>query len=158
MWGKDKLDEAAKESVMSSGGKDEEIIAFVGKGVEVKGADDMMKHLTGLFHDLLGKTFLNGSFTVKTFDNFQYEDPFDRSITYNQGIRVVGSDGSRVIFRLSGTGSCGATVRIYFEKYESSPDKLFLEPEEALKDLIEFALTTSKLQEFTGRKSPTVIT
>jgi phosphoglucomutase len=84
----------------------------------------------------------------------------DGSITKNQGLRFIFKDGSRVIFRLSGTGSSGATIRVYFEKYEApeKADKLELETQAALKPLIELALTKSRLREITGRKEPTVIT
>lgn len=67
-------------------------------------------------------------------------------------------DGSRIIFRLSGTGSVGATIRIYFEKYEADPTKLNQPTDKALSDLITYGLQLSKIKEFTGRTEPTVIT
>jgi phosphoglucomutase len=126
--------------------------------VETSQADNLMKHLNSVLSDLVGKSFVDGTFTVQTADNFQYVDKFDKSVTSNQGIRIMGNDGSRVVFRLSGTGSSGATIRVYFEKFESSPDKLDLNPQDALKGLIEFGLSICKMTEFTGRKEPTVIT
>jgi phosphoglucomutase len=54
-------------------------------------------------------------------DVYDYTDPVDHSVSKNQGIRFVYTDGSRIVFRLSGTGSVGATIRIYFEKYEADP-------------------------------------
>eukprot|EP01101_Sappina_pedata_P008241 TRINITY_DN4523_c0_g1_i1.p1 TRINITY_DN4523_c0_g1~~TRINITY_DN4523_c0_g1_i1.p1 ORF type:complete len:576 (+),score=223.36 TRINITY_DN4523_c0_g1_i1:184-1911(+) len=128
------------------------------EGVETKEADEMMAHLTSSMSGLAGQSFLDGAFVIKTVDNFQYDDEFDKSVTTNQGIRIIGQDGSRVIFRLSGTGSSGATIRIYFEKYESDESKLQFDPQVALKGLIDFGLSISKLTEFTGRSSPTVIT
>jgi len=65
-----------------------------------------------------------GSFTVSHADEFTYTDPVDQSVSAHQGVRFLMSDGSRVIFRLSGTGSVGATVRMYIEKYETDPAKL----------------------------------
>lgn len=67
-------------------------------------------------------------------------------------------DGSRIIFRLSGTGSVGATIRIYFEKYESDPAKLFMKTEDALAEIIKTGLDLSQINSFTKREKPTVIT
>ena len=78
--------------------------------------------------------------------------------SHPQGIRFVFTDGSRFIFRLSGTGSSGATVRLYIEQYEADTATHGMDAQEALGPLIKLALETSKLTEFTGRKEPTVIT
>jgi len=75
-----------------------------------------------------------------------------------QGYRFVYKDGSRIIFRLSGTGSSGATIRLYVERYEVDHDKHLVDTLVALKGLIELALSFSELQKFTGRDKPTVIT
>ena len=99
-----------------------------------------------------------GSFTVAKADDFEYTDPIDGSVASKQGIRIVFSDGSRIIFRLSGTGSSGATIRLYIEQYEDDKSKMLLDAQEALKPIIETALEVSKLKEFTGREKPTVIT
>ncbi|KAJ7566562.1 hypothetical protein O6H91_02G108700 [Diphasiastrum complanatum] len=99
-----------------------------------------------------------GNFTLQYSDDFQYIDPVDQSVASKQGVRFVFKDGSRIIFRLSGTGSAGATVRVYTEKYESDKAKLQLDSQVALKPLIEVALKISDLQEFTGMDKPTVIT
>ncbi|KAG8238091.1 hypothetical protein J437_LFUL012198 [Ladona fulva] len=102
---------------------------------------------------------VNGKvFRVKAGDNFCYTDPIDGSIAKKQGIRVIFEDGSRVIFRLSGTGSSGATVRLYIDSYESDTSKHCLSAESMLKPLVEVALQLSRLREFTGRNEPTVIT
>ncbi|KAK7583966.1 hypothetical protein V9T40_004929 [Parthenolecanium corni] len=100
-----------------------------------------------------GKTFV-----VEAADNFQYTDPIDESITKNQGLRILFSNGARLIFRLSGTGSSGATIRLYAESYESSSEQINLNAQEVLRPLIQVGLKISQLQSFTGRTEPTVIT
>ncbi|MQM13216.1 hypothetical protein Taro_046140 [Colocasia esculenta] len=91
-------------------------------------------------------------------DEFEYKDPVDGSISKHQGIRYLFGDGSRLIFRLSGTGSEGATIRLYIEQYEKDSSKTGRDSQEALAPLVEVALKLSKMQEFTGRSAPTVIT
>nr|ALC74036.1 phosphoglucomutase [Gracilariopsis lemaneiformis] len=95
---------------------------------------------------------------VSVADNFAYVDPVDGSEAKGQGRRFVFSDGSRVIFRLSGTGSSGATIRMYVERYEADEAGQKEGAQVALKPFIDLALRVSKLQEFTGREKPTVIT
>jgi phosphoglucomutase len=107
---------------------------------------------TQLGSGLDGKVF-KGYEVVKS-DDFEYIDPIDHSVSKKQGIRIIFKDGSRIIFRLSGTGSQGATVRLYVEKYDDK--NLDLLTSDAVKDLIEIALEISKLKEFTGRDEPTV--
>ncbi|PON62766.1 Alpha-D-phosphohexomutase superfamily [Parasponia andersonii] len=91
-------------------------------------------------------------------DEFEYKDPVDGSISKHQGIRYLFEDGSRLVFRLSGTGSEGATIRLYIEQYEKDPSKTGRDSQEALAPLVKVALKLSKMQEFTGRSAPTVIT
>lgn len=91
-------------------------------------------------------------------DEFEYKDPVDGSVSKHQGIRYLFDDGSRLVFRLSGTGSEGATIRLYIEQYEKDPSKTGRDSQEALAPLVEVALKLSKMQEFTGRSAPTVIT
>ncbi|KAL8161255.1 hypothetical protein V2J09_012744, partial [Rumex salicifolius] len=91
-------------------------------------------------------------------DEFEYKDPVDGSISKNQGIRYFFEDGSRLIFRLSGTGSEGATIRLYIEQFEKDPSKTGRDSQEALAPLVDVALKLSKMEEFTGRSAPTVIT
>ncbi|KAF9038478.1 phosphoglucomutase [Panaeolus papilionaceus] len=101
------------------------------------------------------------TFTVSDIYNFEYTDPIDHSVSKNQGQVITFSDGSRVVFRLSGTGSQGATVRMYVERYvgpEAGPEKLMEPAADGLKSLIEVALQISKLKEFLGVEEPTVIT
>ena len=93
--------------------------------------------------------------------NFEYKDPIDESVSKNQGQVITFSDGSRVVFRLSGTGSQGATVRMYLERYvgpEAGTEELGRNTAEGLKGLIEVALKLSKLKEFLKREEPSVIT
>lgn len=124
----------------------------------------MIDTLRALFADpsFIGKTLTastsSTSFTVKEADDFSYTDPIDGSISKKQGLYVRFEDGSRIVFRLSGTGSSGATVRLYVEKYSKDEAEYQRDTQEGLKPLIEVALSMSKLEEFTGRKEPTVIT
>lgn len=77
---------------------------------------------------------------------------------YRQGLRILFEDGSRIIYRLSGTGSSGATIRIYIDSYENDPISLTKDAQEVLKPLVNIALEISKIRECTGRDAPTVIT
>ncbi|KAL1342580.1 hypothetical protein AAHE18_09G167300 [Arachis hypogaea] len=99
-----------------------------------------------------------GSYVLQFADDFTYTDPVDGSVVSKQGVRFVFSDGSRIIYRLSGTGSAGATVRVYIEQFEPDASKHDLDAQVALKPLINLALSLSKLKDFTGREKPTVIT
>ncbi|CAB4271339.1 unnamed protein product [Prunus armeniaca] len=99
-----------------------------------------------------------GNYVLQFADDFMYTDPVDGSVVSKQGVRFVFTDGSRIIYRLSGTGSAGATVRIYIEQYEPDASKHDADAQTALKPLIDLALTVSKLKDFTGREKPTVIT
>ena len=120
----------------------------------------MMDKLEGQLSSLVGKNFTsNGAeYEVSVADNFQYTDPVDGSVTKNQGIRLLFTDSSRIIFRLSGTGSQGATVRLYVDCYESSSTVITKDAQEVLKPLVMLALELSQLKQFTGREEPTVIT
>merc|ERR1719413_83460 len=99
-----------------------------------------------------------GGMKIATNDVFEYTDPVDGSVSKNQGIRIIFEDGSRIIFRLSGTGVAGATIRMYLEKYAAPTEDLNLHQFEVVKPLANAALSLSKLQEYTGRDKPTVIT
>merc|ERR1712003_353703 len=85
---------------------------------------------------------------IKCSDVFEYKDPVDGSVSKNQGIRIIFEDGSRIIFRLSGTGVAGATIRLYLEKYEPASGDLALHQFEVVKPLAAIALDISKLKEF----------
>merc|ERR1712154_230426 len=105
---------------------------------------------------ITGQTF--DGMKVAMNDVFEYKDPVDGSVSKNQGIRILFEYGSRIIFRLSGTGVAGATVRLYLEKYEGPSGDLAKHQFEVVKPLAAIALSISKLKDFTGRDEPTVIT
>jgi phosphoglucomutase len=119
-------------------------------------ANQLMEGLQQQLPDLAGQS-LNG-YIVDYADNFSYHDPVDKSIAENQGIRIGFTDGCRIIFRLSGTGTQGATLRVYIEAIEDNPNKLFEDTQTRLKDLIELADSLAKIKSLTGRTVPTVIT
>lgn len=125
---------------------------------EADPAGRMMAHLDAFVADKanLGRAF--GAYAVAAAENFSYTDPVDGSVSSNQGIIVTFTDGSRFVFRLSGTGSSGATIRMYIDSFVDDPAKLVLPAKDLLKPVIDIALQISKLQEFTGRDKPTVIT
>lgn len=108
--------------------------------------------------DFVGREFSNGgkTYKVKTGDNFSYTDPIDASVATKQGLRIIFEDGSRIVVRLSGTGSSGATVRLYIEAYEAKD--VLGAASDMLKPLINIALEISQMKKFTGRDAPTVIT
>ena len=95
---------------------------------------------------------------VSYADNFSYTDPIDNSMSSHQGLRIGFSDGARLVFRLSGTGTQGATIRVYLESYEADINKQHLPSEEALSELVAIALEVSQIEAITGRKAPDVIT
>ncbi|MDO8926308.1 MAG: alpha-D-glucose phosphate-specific phosphoglucomutase [Sideroxyarcus sp.] len=126
------------------------------EGLPTEAANGVMLHLRDSFASLTGKQF--GKYTVGSCDDFSYTDPVDGSVSKDQGVRILFSDGSRIIFRLSGTGTEGATLRVYLEAYEVDASHHHLDAQEALKELIQIALRISELQTRTGRDQPTVIT
>ena len=105
---------------------------------------------------LPGKSF--GSLKVAAADDFAYHDPVDKSVSSNQGIRILFEGGSRVVFRLSGTGTSGATLRVYIERYEPDAARHDIDTQEALADLIAVADEIAGIRKRTGRTEPTVIT
>lgn len=132
--------------------------------VDSAGASKMMASIESTFKgsDFIGSTLsstsASTSFKVKEAGNFSYTDPSDKSVSKNQGLFVKFEDGSRIVYRLSGTGSAGATIRIYVEKYSKNENEYDEDTQKGLKPLIEVALELSKLKDFTGREKPTVIT
>jgi len=120
--------------------------------VEKAAANTLFDHLREQFTN----EELLKSYGIQTADEFSYEDPTNNTVATNQGIRFIFEDGSRIIFRLSGTGSVGATIRMYIDKYNTS--NVDQEANEALSELINVALTLSRMEHFTGRNAPTVIT
>lgn len=127
------------------------------EGVSSEQANSMIAHL----EEVIAKSNKGdkmGEYVLETADNFTYTDPIDGSVAKNQGIRFVFQDKSRIIFRLSGTGSAGATIRLYIEAYTADEAQFEKDAQEVLKSIIGTALDVSKLKEFTGRDKPTVIT
>ncbi|MBF0423204.1 MAG: alpha-D-glucose phosphate-specific phosphoglucomutase [Magnetococcales bacterium] len=124
--------------------------------VESARADELILGVNQQMPSLPGKTF--GRYTVSFADNFQYTDPIDASVSTNQGIRIGFSDGSRIVFRLSGTGTVGATLRIYLESFEADPAKQGQDAQVALAELIQIADRIAGVKKYTGRDAPTVIT
>ncbi|WP_083616515.1 alpha-D-glucose phosphate-specific phosphoglucomutase [Planktothrix serta] len=124
--------------------------------VETEKANQLVDKLQAILPNLKGQQF--GNYQVEYSDNFSYTDPVDNSVSNNQGIRIGFTDGSRIVFRLSGTGTKGATLRVYLESYEPDPAKHNLDPQEALGELITIADQIAQIKTITGRQQPTVIT
>jgi phosphoglucomutase len=126
------------------------------ESIPTEAANSVIAHIKSQFDSLPGKTF--GRYTVNTCDDFSYHDPIDGSVSNNQGTRILFTDGSRIVFRLSGTGTEGATLRIYLEAFEPDVSKHHLDAQVALAEMIEIGLQISELKQRTGREQPTVIT
>ncbi|MEC4812930.1 MAG: alpha-D-glucose phosphate-specific phosphoglucomutase [Scytonema sp. PMC 1069.18] len=126
------------------------------EAVDSDRANTLITNLRSKTADLKGKQF--GSYQVEYSDDFSYTDPVDGSVSQKQGVRIGFTDGSRIVFRLSGTGTQGATVRVYLESYEPDPAKQNLDPQEALADLINIADEIAQIHQLTGMDKPTVIT
>ena len=126
------------------------------EAIDTSAANQLMTGLRDKIKNLSGTQI--GSLSVSYSDDFSYTDPVDNSVSDHQGIRIGFSNGSRVVFRLSGTGTSGATLRIYYESYETNPDKMNQDTQQALKDLIKFSVDISELEALTGRTEATVIT
>ena len=124
--------------------------------VESDRANTLIDNLRKKGADLKGQKF--GSYEVAFCDDFSYTDPVDGSVSKNQGLRIGFTDASRIIFRLSGTGTQGATLRLYVESYEPNVARHSLDTQEALKELIEIADQIAQIKTITGRDKPTVIT
>ena len=124
--------------------------------VESEAANGLMAQLRESLAGLKGQAF--DGFAVREADDFAYTDPVDGSTTTRQGIRVMFEDGSRIVYRLSGTGTAGATLRVYIERYESDPAKQAGDTQEVLASLIAAADAIAGIRKRTGRDAPSVIT
>ncbi|WP_112662737.1 alpha-D-glucose phosphate-specific phosphoglucomutase [Microvirga flavescens] len=124
--------------------------------IETTRADALMAHLREILPSLPGQVF--GGLTVEACDDFAYTDPVDGSVTPRQGIRILFKEDARAVFRLSGTGTAGATLRVYLERFEPDPRRHDLSRQDALSAVAEAANTLAKIGEFTGRSAPSVIT
>lgn len=126
------------------------------EAVESDKANTLIENLRSSLDSMPGQQF--GEYTVDYADEFAYTDPVDGSTATQQGIRIGFTDGSRIVFRLSGTGTSGATIRLYVENFEPDPAKHDQDTQAALADLIQLADKIAKIKEITGRNEPTVIT
>ena len=126
------------------------------EGVDTAAANGLMAHLRGALATLPGQT-VHGAL-IASADDFAYIDPVDASVSTAQGIRIGLADGSRIVFRLSGTGTEGATLRVYLERYEPDVAQHGVETQAALAGLIALADTLAGIAQRTGRTQPTVIT
>jgi phosphoglucomutase len=124
--------------------------------IDTDAANGVMAHLQARLADLPGAT-LDG-YTIDYADNFAYTDPVDGSVSENQGIRIGFTDGSRIVYRLSGTGTEGATLRVYLEAYESDPERQGQETAGVMQPLVKIAARIAEIASRTGRSEPTVIT
>ena len=124
--------------------------------VDAAAADGLMSDLRARLATLPG-TVING-LTVERADDFAYTDPVDGSVTTKQGLRVFFTEGSRIVYRLSGTGTAGATLRVYIERFVTDPARLDLDTQDTLADLIAIARILPDIEGRTGRSEPTVIT
>ena len=124
--------------------------------VDSDAANGLIANLRDQLATLPGKSF--GALKVATADDFAYNDPVDHSVSKNQGIRILFDGGSRVVFRLSGTGTSGATLRVYIERFEPDAARHGIDTQEALADLITVADEIAGIKTRTGRTEPSVIT
>ena len=124
--------------------------------IESESANRLMEGLRAQVASLPGRRI--GDLTVSTADDFRYVDPVDGSVTAQQGIRISFAEDARVVYRLSGTGTAGATLRVYIERYESDPDRLDLAPDVVLAPVVQAARDIADIAGITGRSEPSVIT
>jgi phosphoglucomutase len=126
------------------------------EGVELAGAEGLMDHLRILLPALPGRQL--GAQVVSYADDFAYTDPIDGSVSQQQGIRIGFESGARIVFRLSGTGTEGATLRVYLEYFEPDPTQHQRETQEAMSALIMIAHELAQIEARTGRSAPDVVT
>lgn len=126
------------------------------EGISSDRAHALIERLRQEGKNWLGRQY--GKYTLQFTDDFAYSDPVDGSVSEKQGLRFLFADGSRIVFRLSGTGTEGATLRVYLESYEPNIAKHHLDPQVALSELINIAEELAQIKHFTGMDKPTVIT
>ncbi len=126
------------------------------EAVNSERAADMIERLRGQLPDLPGREF--AGLSVESVDDFSYIDPIDGSESRAQGIRIYFNNGGRVVFRLSGTGTEGATLRVYLDCYQNDPALLGQDPQKALTPLMGAAEQIAQINQYTGRNKPDVIT
>jgi phosphoglucomutase len=126
------------------------------EAIETARADAMIAALRASLPSLPGRRV--AGLTVTAADDFSYADPVDGSVSKGQGVRVMFEGGARCVLRLSGTGTEGATLRLYLERYAPGPEGLDLDPQEALAPIIAAAETLAGIAAHTGRTKPDVVT
>ncbi|WP_126454530.1 alpha-D-glucose phosphate-specific phosphoglucomutase [Sulfuriflexus mobilis] len=126
------------------------------EGLDSDLAEQLMENLRARTETLKGQEY--AGHVITDCDDFSYTDPVDHSITEHQGIRILFEDESRIVFRLSGTGTEGATLRVYLERYENDPALHNIETQVALADMINIARELAELQTRCGREQPDIVT
>jgi phosphoglucomutase len=124
--------------------------------IDADGANALVKALRGALPSLEGRRF--GPLQVAHADDFAYHDPVDHSDATHQGVRILFAGGSRLVYRLSGTGTGGATLRVYIERFEPDPSRHGLKTQDVLRDLIALSRELAGISRHTGRTEPSVIT
>ena len=125
------------------------------EGIETARAETLFARLREKLPTLAGQEVIG--MKIAKADDFAYVDPVDGSRSEKQGVRIILEDGSRAVFRLSGTGTEGATLRLYLERYEADPARHGIPLQEALSPLIRMAEEIAQISEITGRSKPDVI-
>jgi phosphoglucomutase len=126
------------------------------EAVETEAAQGLMDNLLGRLPNMPGESIAGRRIVLA--DDFEYTDPVDASVSRHQGLRIGFADGSRIVYRLSGTGTSGATLRVYIEQFEPDPARHGLDPQAALAPLITLARDIAGIPAWTGREAPDVIT
>ncbi len=126
------------------------------EGLDIAAANALMDHLRATVPGLVGESLANRK--VSAADDFAYTDPIDGSFSAHQGVRILFADGSRIVYRLSGTGTEGATLRVYIERFEPEPARQDEETQLTLADLITVSQEIAEIKSRTGRAEPTVVT
>lgn len=124
--------------------------------VAADGANALIERLRARLPTLKGQIF--GGLEVRDADDFAYHDPVDGSDSAKQGVRILFADGSRLVYRLSGTGTAGATLRVYIERFEPDVARQHIETQQALGELIALSHSLADIRRYTGRETPSVIT
>ncbi|NNJ98056.1 MAG: alpha-D-glucose phosphate-specific phosphoglucomutase [Gammaproteobacteria bacterium] len=126
------------------------------EAIATEGANALMDQLRARTSELTDQRF--GDYIVAHCDDFSYTDSIDNSVSSKQGIRLLFKNGARIVYRLSGTGTEGATLRVYIEQPENDPAKFAQDPQQSLAELIGLSASIAKIKDYTGRSRPDVIT